>query len=92
MAEVIEAPVEQLSDIDHALNGEVHVYNDDSFPMDKVVLAFCKVIPGMDPEKAHRVMLTIHNEGVGTVWQGPREVCELYADQLNGHGLDARVA
>lgn len=92
MPEVIEAPVEQISDIDNALNGEVHVYNDDKTPMDTVVIAFCKVLPGMNPETAHRLMMTIHTEGVGTVWRGPREVCELYADQLNGHGLDARVA
>lgn len=92
MPEVIEAPVEQISDLDNDFNGEVHVYNDDTTAMDTVVRAFCRVLPGMDPEKAHRLMMTIHNEGVGTVWQGPREVCELYADQLNGHGLDARVA
>lgn len=70
---------------------EVRVLNDDTFPMDLVVLAFCQVLPGYTPEKAVQVMLTIHNEGVGTVWQGPREVCELYAEQLNGHGLDAKV-
>jgi len=96
MSETIQAPAElsekQLSDRDSALNSEVHVYNDDAFPMDRVMTAFCKVIPGMNSEKAERVMLTIHNDGVGTVWGGPREVCELYAEQLNGHGLDARVA
>ena len=92
MSQVIEAPVKQTSRIDNDFNAEVHVYNDDSFPMDKVISAFCQVLPGVDPEKAYRLMMSIHTDGVGTVFKGPREVCELYAQQLNGHGLDARVA
>lgn len=92
MSQVIDAPVKQESRTGNNYNGEVHVYNDDAFPMDRVIAAFCKVLPGMNPEKAYRLMMTIHNQGVGTVFQGPREVCELYAEQLSGHGLDARVA
>lgn len=92
MSQVIEAPTERPSYTGQDFNGEVHVYNDNSFPMDRVIAAFCKVLPGMDPEKAYRMMMTIHTEGVGTVFQGPKEVCELYAEQLSGYGLDARVA
>ena len=70
----------------------VEVYNDDAFPMDQVIRAFCEVLPACDPDRALDLMLNIHNNGVGTVWQGPREVCELYSEQLCARGLDARVA
>ena len=70
---------------------QVQVHNDDSFPMDAVIRAFCEVLPACDPDRAISLMMDIHNNGVGTVWQGPREVCELYAEQLNARGLDAQV-
>ena len=92
MSQTVEAPEKQASRTDQDFSAEVHVYNDETFPMEKVIRAFCQVLPGVDAQKAHQLTMRIHNEGVATVWGGPREVCELYAEQLNGHGLDARVA
>ena len=89
MEHSVQAPQEQLAD--QGYQASVIVANDDSFPMEAVLNAFCKVLPGMDPDRAHRLMMEIHSHGLAEVWSGPREVCELYCEQLSGLGLKARV-
>jgi ATP-dependent Clp protease adapter protein ClpS len=70
---------------------EIHCFNQDDVSMDEVVIAFCRVLPSCTVEKAARMMLDIHTNGVGTIFAGTREVCELYSEQLNGLGLDTKV-
>lgn len=69
----------------------IEVHDDDHFPIELVIKAFCEVLPGCGPDRAMDLALHIHNHGMTQVWQGPREICELYAEQLQARGLDARV-
>ena len=92
--ETVEIAEEELvaeQDIIPEWDAELHVLNDDSFPADAVIAALCEVIPGCGFAKAMKLMIHIHRSGSGTVWQGAREICELYCQQLSARGLDARV-
>ena len=81
--------------VDEPGNGfmaQVVVRNDDTFPVEVVLAAFYKVLPGMTPDRIVELVCQIEDDGLATVFTGTREVCELYAEQLNGYGLDAYVA
>jgi len=94
-AETIEKELQDTEEIqkEHlSFEAQVEVLNDDSYPAEKVIQSFCEVLPGYTRRKAFTTMLRIHRHGVGTVWQGPREVCELYCEQLKARGLKAQVA
>ena len=65
----------------------VIVLNDDHNTFDGVAFALAAVLPGVDFERGMSFANRIHNRGQALVWSGPRELAELYWEQLNGHGL-----
>jgi len=87
----IEKPNTADSGPGNSFMAEIHCFNQDDVSMDAVVIIFCQVLPGMTVEKAVQKMLDVHNNGVGTIFHGAREVCELYSEQMNGMGLDTKV-
>ena len=45
------------------------------------------MIPGVSVDQGYRIADTIHNSGRAIVWTGPKEVAELYWQQLKDAGL-----
>lgn len=70
---------------------QIQVTDDAAFPLEVVIASFCQRLPGYDIAKAYAKCEEIEQHGTAVVWGGPREICELYTEQLNGDGLDARV-
>lgn len=71
----------------HYPNWRVIVLNDDHNTFQHVAASLVQVIPQMTPDAAWALADRIHNEGVATVWSGPREQAELYYEQLKVKGL-----
>jgi ATP-dependent Clp protease adaptor protein ClpS len=65
----------------------VIVLNDDHNTFDHVARTLARVIPGVTLEQGYRIADQIHNSGQAIVWTGPKEVAELYWEQLNSAGL-----
>jgi ATP-dependent Clp protease adaptor protein ClpS len=65
----------------------VIVLNDDHNTFDHVARTLANVIPGMSMDQGYRVADRIHNSGQAIVWTGPKEVAELYWQQLKDAGL-----
>ena len=65
----------------------VIVLNDDHNTFDHVAGTLAKVIPGITIEQGFKIADQIHNSGKAIVWTGPKEVAELYWEQLQGAGL-----
>ena len=65
----------------------VVVLNDDHNTFDHVARTLARVIPGVTLEQGYSIADRIHNTGRAIVWSGPKEVAELYWEQLNGAGL-----
>lgn len=82
---------ESKQDNGNSFMAQVQVFDDEKFPLEVVLAAFCTVLPGYDVEKALAKARDIEANGSSVVWSGPREVCELYSEQLNGYGVDAQV-
>ncbi len=78
--------------VGNEFSADVMVRNDDTFPAEAAILALHTVLPGCSLEQALQKAAEIHHNGVASVFTGSREVCELYADQLTLHGLDAFVS
>jgi ATP-dependent Clp protease adaptor protein ClpS len=68
----------------------VVVWNDPINLMSYVTFVFQKLF-GYSKEKAHRLMLQVHNEGKAVVSSGPREKAEFDTARLHGHGLWATM-
>ncbi len=68
-------------------NARVIVLNDDFNTFEHVVESLCKVIPGMNSDKAWSLAHQIDGEGSAEVWSGPLEPAELYHQQLSSEGL-----
>ena len=68
-------------------NARVIVLNDDLNTFEHVVESLCKVIPGMNSDKAWSLAHQIDGEGSAEVWSGPLEPAELYHQQLSSEGL-----
>ncbi len=68
----------------------VLVWNDPINLMSYVTYVFQKLF-GFPREKAHRLMLQVHNEGRAIVASGPRERCEADVARLHAHGLWATL-
>ena len=68
----------------------VIVWNDPINLMSYVTYVFQKLF-GYPREKAHRLMLQVHNEGRAVVAQGTREKAELDTSRLHAHGLWATM-
>jgi ATP-dependent Clp protease adaptor protein ClpS len=65
----------------------VIVLNDDHNTFDHVARTLSRVIPGVTIEQGYGIADQIHNTGQAIVWTGPKEVAELYWEQLNSAGL-----
>ena len=46
---------------------------------------------GFSEEKAHRLMMEVHNDGRAVVTSGPKEKAEMDVFRLHGHGLWATM-
>ncbi len=68
----------------------VLVWNDPINLMSYVSLVFQKLF-GYSKEKAHKLMLQVHNEGRAVVSQGTREKAEFDVFRLHQHGLWATL-
>ncbi len=65
----------------------VIVLNDDHNTFDGVAAALAQFIPGVTLDRGHRFADQIHRQGQAIVWSGPKEVAELYWEQLRDAGL-----
>ena len=65
----------------------VIVLNDDHNTFDHVARTLARVIPGVTLEHGYSIADRIHNSGQAIVWTGPKEVAELYWEQLSSAGL-----
>jgi len=65
----------------------VIVLNDDHNTFDGVAHTLARVIPGVTVDGGYKIADKIHNTGQAIVWAGPREVAELYWEQLSDAGL-----
>ncbi len=65
----------------------VIVLNDNHNTFDGVAHTLARVIPGVTVDSGYKIADKIHNTGQAIVWAGPREVAELYWEQLNDAGL-----
>ena len=68
-------------------NARVIVLNDDHNTFEGVAIALARVLPGVSPAQGMSFATTIHNRGRACVWEGEREVAELYWEQLAAAGL-----
>lgn len=65
----------------------VIVLNDDHNTFEGVAATLARFIPGVDFPAGMTLATKIHSSGAACVWSGPREVAELYWEQLKGAGL-----
>ena len=65
----------------------VIVLDDDVNTFEHVVECLCKIIPGMNADRAWTLARRIDGEGSAEVWCGPLEQAELYHQQLGSQGL-----
>jgi ATP-dependent Clp protease adaptor protein ClpS len=65
----------------------VIVLNDNHNTFDSVAQALAQYIPGITLEGGYAHADRIHNSGQAIVWTGPKEVAELYWEQLKDAGL-----
>jgi|SRR5581483_3940136 ATP-dependent Clp protease adaptor protein ClpS len=70
---------------------KVILHNDDHTPMDRVVLALRKSIPGMSLGRATAIMWEAHTTGKAVVVTCPLELAELYQQRLQSFGLTATI-
>ena len=63
------------------------VLNDDHNTFDHVAKTLANVVPGVSVDQGYRIADRIHNSGQAIVWTGPKEVAELYWQQLKDAGL-----
>ncbi|MGQ0678223.1 MAG: ATP-dependent Clp protease adapter ClpS [Actinomycetota bacterium] len=68
----------------------VIVWNDPINLMSYVTFVFQKLF-GYSREKAHELMLQVHNDGRSIVTGGPREKAEFDTARLHAHGLWATM-
>ena len=68
-------------------NWRVIVLNDNHNTFDHVARTLARVIPGMTIDQGFAIADRIHNSGQAVVWTGPKEVAELYWEQLHSAGL-----
>jgi ATP-dependent Clp protease adaptor protein ClpS len=87
MTSITEKP--RTSGPESGLGGawRVIVLNDDHNTFDHVARTLARVIPGVNLEQGYGIADKIHNSGQAIVWTGPKEVAELYWEQLKSAGL-----
>lgn len=84
---VLERPREDLA-LDRPWN--VVVWNDPVNLMSYVSYVFRSYF-GFSQDKAHRLMLQVHEEGRAVVAAGPREEAERHVQAMHGYGLWATL-
>ena len=87
MSEVIDKP--RTGGPDTGLGGawRVIVLNDNHNTFDHVARTLARVVPGVTIDHGYAIADRIHNSGQAIVWTGPKEVAELYWEQLHSAGL-----
>jgi ATP-dependent Clp protease adaptor protein ClpS len=65
----------------------VIVLDDDVNTFQHVVNCLCRIIPGMQSDRAWELAHRVDGEGAAEVWCGPLEQAELYHQQLTTEGL-----
>jgi len=85
--ETIERP--RTGDPGGGLGGNwiVVVLNDDHNTFDGVASVLARFIPGVSLDAGYSYADQIHKQGRAAVWTGPREIAELYWEQLADAGL-----
>lgn len=83
-----ESTTDSLDDL--ARPWKVIVWDDPINLMSYVAFVFRKLF-GFSEEKAHRLMMQVHNEGRAVVSSGPREKAEMDVFRLHEHGLWATM-
>ena len=68
-------------------NWIVVVLNDDHNTFDGVASVLARFIPGVSLDAGYSYADQIHKQGRAAVWTGPREIAELYWEQLADAGL-----
>jgi ATP-dependent Clp protease adapter protein ClpS len=86
-SQILDLP--QLDDnaTDRSFNARVVVLNDNHNTFEGVAAALARYVPGVDVAQGFKIAEAIHITGSACVWKGPREVAELYWEQLAGCGL-----
>ncbi len=69
-----------------ALPWNVIVHDDPVTLMTYVTKVFIQVF-GYGQDKAHKLMMEVHQTGRSVVWTGAREQAEMYAQKLQAHHL-----
>ena len=87
MTSITEKPRTDGPDSELGGAWRVIVLNDDHNTFDHVARTLARVIPGVTLEQGYGIADKIHNTGQAVVWTGPKEVAELYWEQLNSAGL-----
>jgi ATP-dependent Clp protease adaptor protein ClpS len=87
MSDVIDKP--RTGGPDTGLGGvwRVIVLNDNHNTFDHVARTLARVVPGVTIDQGYSIADQIHNSGRAVVWTGPKEVAELYWEQLHSAGL-----
>ena len=65
----------------------VIVLDDDVNTFEHVVECLCKIVPGMNADRAWALARRIDGDGSAEVWCGPLEQAELYHQQLVAQGI-----
>ena len=89
-APTIVREVETHDEVDLSRPWKVIVWDDPINLMSYVAFVFRKLF-GFTDEKAHRLMMEVHNDGKAVVNSGPKEKAELDVFRLHEHGLWATM-
>jgi ATP-dependent Clp protease adaptor protein ClpS len=87
MTSITEVPRTEGPDTGLGGAWRVIVLNDDHNTFDHVARTLAQVIPGTSLDLGYKIADQIHNTGQAIVWTGPKEVAELYWEQLKSAGL-----
>jgi ATP-dependent Clp protease adaptor protein ClpS len=87
MTSITEVPRPEGPDTGLGGAWRVIVLNDDHNTFDHVARTLSQVIPGVSLDHGYKIADQIHNTGQAIVWTGPKEVAELYWEQLKSAGL-----
>lgn len=68
-------------------HSRVIVLNDDHNTFEGVAALLARVLPGTSYDRGMELATQVHVRGSACVWQGEREVAELYWEQLASGGL-----
>jgi len=85
---VIEPDIDSTEDLSRPW--KVLVWDDPINLMSYVAFVF-RTLFGFSEEKAHRLMMEVHNDGRAVVSSGPKEKAEMDVFRLHEHGLWATM-